>query len=322
MLFRKFFFRTKPPRRVYQASGSLLFLLGGSVCLSTLLYGCLSGPGRAEDPDPGEGVSVELQVLPATLAKAAAGTAARATDSAHVRVSAAGMDTLAFGFGGTSTTLSILDLPPGTARHFEVRLFNDGVLLYTGEATADLHTEGKNTVSIACLPEFSRLSASVHVPVDFPKTVAGGEMKIWNEGGTLSASSTVNGELRNFRLEEVPGDRDYAVSIALWDAAGDTLAKGYQAVLHVPKGQNVALVISLTLTFSQLALAMTVGDPGTTSVVLALPGGRRAPASFGDAVFSELYPIPTTDERRQRRVAGAVQPRGGYLGSDRVQRDP
>jgi hypothetical protein len=121
-------------------------------------------------------------------------------------------------------------------------------------------------------------------------------MKIWNEGGTLSASSTVTGELRNFRLEEVPGDRDYAVSIALWDAAGDTLATGYQAVLHVPKGQNVALVISLTLTFSQLALAMTVGDPGTTSVVLALPGGRRAPSAFGDAVFSELYPIPTTDE--------------------------
>jgi hypothetical protein len=41
---------------------------------------------------------------------------------------------------------------------------------------------------------------------------------------------------------------------------------------------------------------MTVGDPRTTTLVLTLPGGKRVPAAFGEAVFSEVYPIPTTEE--------------------------
>jgi hypothetical protein len=30
--------------------------------------------------------------------------------------------------------------------------------------------------------------------------------------------------------------------------------------------------------------------------VLGFPGGRRAPAAFGDVVFTEVYPIPSTEE--------------------------
>jgi hypothetical protein len=189
-----------------------------------------------------------------------------------------------------------MDIPAGADRRFDLRLYSAGTLLYTGSATTELKAGQTNSVSVSCLPEFSRLTASIHIPVDFPKTVAGGEMRLWNENGTLSAAPTVNGELRNFRLEEVPGDREYFVSIALWDAAGDTIAKAYKPDLHVPKGQNVALVLPLTLAFTQLSLTMTVGDPRTTTMVLTLPGGRRAPALFGEAVFSEVYPIPSTEE--------------------------
>jgi hypothetical protein len=291
MLFHRIISRIKTRRRYFSATGALLF----SACLAAILSGCLSGPD-GKSRKKGNGVSVELQILPAALAKSAAGTAVRPTDSIHVRVTAPDMDTLSFGFGSSSQSLSLLDLPPGTARLFSVRLFQGGMLLYSGEATADLSAEARNNIAIHCFPEFSRLSASVHIPLDFPKTVAGGELRLWNGEGTLTAPQTVNGELRNFRLEEVPGNRDYAVSIALWDAAGDTIAKAFKPDLHVPKGQNIALVLPLALTFSQISLAMTVGDPGTTSVVLALPGGKRAAALFGDAVFSELYPIPTTEE--------------------------
>ena len=261
---------------------------------SALLFACLSDP----DPKPraGGGVSVDLHVLPAALAKAAAGAASRPTDSAHVLVTGAGMDPLAFGFGGAAGTLSLLDLPPGPARRFDVSLYNDGMLLYSGFAVADLAAEGKNTVSVECLPEFSRVSASVHIPADFPKTVAGGHLILAGEDASFTAAAETNGELRSFRLEEVPGDRDYDVSVALWDASGDTLARASRAGVRVPKGESVALVLPLTLTFSQLALAMTVGDPGLTSMVLALPGGRRVPSAFGDVVFSELYPVPTSDE--------------------------
>ncbi len=262
--------------------------------VSVLLSGCLAGPGGR--PRDGKGVSVELQILPASLAKAAAGMAPRPIDSVAVRVTAADMDTLRFGFGGSLLSVSLADLPPGAARQFEVRLLRGGRTLYTGTATADLSAESKTTVTLHCQPEFSRLSASVHVPADFPKVVAGGGLRLWGGEDTLSVAASMNGELRNFRLEEVPGDRQYSVAIALWDANGDTLAKAFKEDLLVPKGQNVALSLPLTLTFTQLSLAMTVADPSGTSIVLGLPGGRRAPGAFGEAVFSEIYPIPSAEE--------------------------
>ncbi len=264
------------------------FLCAGALLL---LSACLSGPERR--PRGERGVSVELRLQPVALAK---GEAMRPVDSVAIRVSAADMDTLDFGFGGSPQSVSLTDIPPGEGRRFEVRLLREGRLLYFGASTADLSAASKPTVTVHCLPEFSRLSASVHVPADFPKTVAGGGLRLWNDEVSLSADASVNGELRNFRIEEVPGDRDYAVAIALWDAAGDTLAKAFKADLHVPKGQNVALALPLSLTFMQLSLAMTVADPAGTSIVLGLPGGRRAPAAFGDAVFSELYPAPTAEE--------------------------
>jgi hypothetical protein len=298
-MFRKFFGKYSSPVLQGRKSSQRAFpwFAGGALCalVSFGVVACISdGGGRRGDA--GDGVKVELQLVTTALAKAAVGAAARPVDSVHVQVSGSGMDTVRLGFGGASQSLSILDLSPGANRRFDVRLFHGGKLLYSGTLTTELFAGRANNVSINCLPEFSRVSASIHIPTDFPKTVAGGEMRLWNGDGILTASQSVNGELRNFRLEEVPGDRDYAVSIALWDAQGDTLAKAYKSDLHVPKGQNVALVLPLTLTFSQLALTMTVGDPRTTSLVLTLPGGKRVPSIFGDAVFSELYPVPTTEE--------------------------
>jgi hypothetical protein len=255
-------------------------------------FACVGGP---EARPQGDGVAVELQVLPAPLAKAGA-DAIRPVDSIHVRVSAPDMDTARFGFPGSPQSVSLLDLPPGAGRTFAVRLFRGGRLLYAGEATAALTSAGKNIVTVNCLPEFSRLTASVHIPADFPKAVASGTLRLWGGGDTLTVAASVNGELRNFRLEEVPGDRDYAVSIVLWGAQGDTLAKAFKSDLRVPKGQSAALVLPLTLAFTQLSLSMSVAEPRSTSLVLALPGGRRTPSAFGDAVFSEAYPIPTAEE--------------------------
>ncbi len=272
--------------------------------LTALFTGCISDSG-GKAKDPATGVSVALQIQIGTLAKSAVSSvtgATRAVDSARVLVSGPGMDTLQFGFGagtGTSTLagpLSLLDIPAGVDRRFEVRLYAGGSLLYVGSSLTEIRAGQTNSVAVICLPEFSRVSASIHIPADFPKTVSGGALRLWNTEGVWTASPTVNGELRNFRLEEVPGDRDYAVSIALWNAAGDTIAQAYKASLRVPKGQNVALVLPLTLAFTQLALTMTVGDPRTTTLVLTLPGGKRVPSVFGEAVFSEVYPIPTAEE--------------------------
>jgi hypothetical protein len=270
--------------------------------VSLLLAACLSGPDRDNPHDgSGGGAAVTLQLFPEALTKPGLGktAAARPTDSVQVRISGTGMDTLTFGFGGLAQggqNLSLIDLPPGTDRRFEVGLYHQGLLLYAGETTVEIRTDRKNTVAIACLPQFSRLTASIHIPVDFPKAVAGGELRVWDSTRTFIATPVTAGELRHFRLEEVPGDLDYSISIALWDSQGDTLAKGHRAVLRVPKGENVALVMPLDLAFSQVTITMTTGDPAATTLVLGLPGGRRAPASFGDAVFAEFNAAPAVED--------------------------
>jgi hypothetical protein len=260
--------------------------------------GCLFSGGGKGGPSPADGVSVEIQIHAAALAKAVAAKsgAAPATDSIHVRVTAPDMAPAEFGFAGGAATVALADLSPGENRRFEVRLFGQRKLLYAGEATATLYTDRKNTLLLHCLPEFSGLSASIHIPLDFPKTVAGGRLLVWNAFDTLSAAPTVNGEMRNFRLDRVPGDRDYAVSLALWGASGDTLAKASMAAVRIPKGQNVALVMPLVTTFPQLQIAMTVGEPKTTSLTFHFTAGRRVPAAFGEIVFSELYPIPAAED--------------------------
>jgi hypothetical protein len=126
--------------------------------------------------------------------------------------------------------------------------------------------------------------------------VAGGRMLLYREGDTLVVDPVVNGELWVFRFEEVPGDLEYGLSIALWDPSGDTLAWAVRSGVHVPKGENIGLMLPLNITFSELQISMAIEDPRTTSVVMSFPAGRRFPAGFGEAVFSELYPIPAAED--------------------------
>lgn len=277
---------------------------GAALCV-LMAVACVSEPGgRAETPE-GKGATVTLHLEGAALAKGAAGAGAHAVaaalrpvDSAHITVTAPDMDTLRFpaALSGGSQSLSLMDVPPGDNRRFEVTLHQGGRRLYAGHAVTSLRTDRANAVSVVCLPDFSRITASIHVPVDFPKTVAGGRLRLWSDGDTLGTDAVASGELRHFRLEDVPGDREWTVALVLWGAAGDTIATAARSGVLVPKGQSVALVLPLSLAFTQIALTMTAGDPSTTTLVLSLPGARRAPAVFGDAVFSEVHPEPGSDD--------------------------
>jgi len=240
------------------------------------------------------GAAVEIQVRMAALAKGVAG--AVTLDSVNVRVTAADMQPAEFGFSGGSTTLSLTELPAGENRRFEVRLYLQRKLVYAGETMTGLYTDRKNTVSLYCLPEFSGLSASIHIPLDFPKTVAGGRLVVWNAFDTVFAAAVVNGEMRSFRIDRVTGDRDYSVSVALWGPAGDTLAQATLAAVRIPKGQNVALVLPLVTTFPQLQMTLSVGEARTTSLVLQFTAGKRVPGAFGEVVFTELYPVPAAED--------------------------
>lgn len=290
-------------RRRLTAAGVCLFALPLAACLSD---GPVHPQGGSGD---GEGVEVSLTLEVANLAKAALSrtgatgavgglSALRPVDSARVTVTGADMDTLAFGFrlAGGPQTLSMIDIPPGAERTFRTELYREGLRLYAGNATVELRTDRANTVNVVCMPDFSRITASIHIPLDFPKVVAGGELRLWHGQDTLTVAAVTNGELRVFRIEEVPGDREYGVSLALWEPSGDTIARAHRTGLMVPRGQNVALVLPLSLAYTQIALGMIVEDAVTTTLVLTLPGGKRTATTFGEAVFSEVHPEPSADE--------------------------
>lgn len=275
--------------RIKSISG---WVLSGLVSLGAA--GCLfrEGGGSAKTPE-GEGVSVELRIRETPLSKTAGAAAPALTiDSLQVRVTGDGMEAAQFSFRGSDPVVSITDLRAGENRRFEVKLFLGGKLAYAGEATASLYSDRKNTLTVHCLPEFSRLLATVQIPLDFPKPLVGGQLVVWNAYDTLVVQQTVVGELRNFRMD-VTGDRTYTVRLDLWDADRKVQVRTHLHDVFVPKGQNVALVMPLTTTFPQLRVTMVVGDPSATTIVAYFPAGRRAPAAFGEAVFSELYAAPT-----------------------------
>ncbi len=250
-------------------------------------------PASPENPGGG-GMAVDIEVRTAALAKSAA--VPRPTDSATILVAAPDMTPHLFWFGGTNLKFSLTDLTPGPSRHFTVQLFRQGRLLYAGEAETTLYADRKNAVFLHCLPRFSRVAASVHVPVDFPRTVARGELRLRGGGDTLIAPMNRRGEFLLFQLEEVPGDRDYAASLFLWDSAGALLATAAKDTLRVPMGQSVSLEMPIVTTFSQLQIGLTMADPMQTSLAFSFPAGRRVPAVFGEAVFSELFPAPAYED--------------------------
>ena len=264
------------------------------IALALVCAACrISTPPEAESEKGG--LSVELEIRSATLARSAASVGPRPTDSASIRVSGPGMETRIYGFG-IGQKFSLTDLSPGPSRRFEVSLLNHGRLLYAGAAETTLYADRKNSIFLHCLPRFSRVAATVHLPLDFPKTVASGEMRLMGGGDTLSTPMVRSGEFLFFTLEEVPGDRDFRLTLDLRDGAGAAVANGEQPVLHVPMGTNLAVNIPLTTTFSQLQFGMDLANPQQTSLSFSFPAGRRIPGVFGEVVFSELYPAPAYED--------------------------
>ena len=98
----------------------------------------------------GGGLTVELEIRSAALAKSAA--APRPTDSVAIRVSGPGLETRIYGFGAGLQKFSLPDLTPGPSRRFEVSLMRQGRLLYAGEAETTLYADRKNSLFLHCLP--------------------------------------------------------------------------------------------------------------------------------------------------------------------------
>ena len=270
-------------------------LFGANLISAILLAACQFDPPPISSPQdhPIQGaVSVELQIAPVVLAKSA--SAPRPTDSASVIVSAPDMDPKQFCFGKGTEVYSLPEIPAGANRRFNIELYQQGRLLYVGSAETTLYTDRKNSVFLHCIPQFSRVSASIHVPLDFPRKVGRTELKLWNDKDTLIATPDQPGEFLNFHLEETPGDRNYHLLFSLWDDTGTLAAKSSKDTLWIPMGQSVSMNLPLVTTFSQLQMNMEVSDPQQTNVSFNFPAGKRVPTTFGEMVFSEVYLSPTS----------------------------
>ncbi len=258
---------------------------------------CQFEPPPASNPQNNSSkgsVTVQLQIRSIVLAKSA--SAPRPTDSATIIVSGPDMDSKVFRFGSGVDMYSLPELSPGPMRHFDVQLFQQGRLLYIGTADTTLYTDRKNTIFLHCIPQFSRVSASIHVPLDFPRKVSRSELKVWNGVDTLISTPDQPGKFLNFHLEEVFGDKNYHLQFSLWDDTGALAAKSVKDTLWIPKGQSVSLNLPLVTTFSQLQMNTVIGDPQQTSVSFVFPAGRGVPAAFGEVVFSEVYLSPTSQD--------------------------
>jgi len=270
-----------------------LFFRAGLVS-ATVLTACQFEPPAAmpEQKSSQGNVTVELKLRSVALAKGAA--IARPTDSASITVSAPDMDAREFRFGNGTELFSLPELTPGAKRRFAVNLYRQGRLLYAGSAETTLYTDRKNSVFLHCIPKCSRVSAGVHIPLDFPRHVSKAELKLWNEVDTVTESVSQPGEFLNFHLEEVPGDHNYKLLLQLWDDTGAVSAKSVKDTLWVAMGQSVSLNLPLVTTFSQLQMTMVAEDPQQTNMSFAFPAGKRVPAAFGEMVFSEVFLSPTS----------------------------
>ncbi len=268
------------------------FLRGALAALPVWFCACQLFQSQTNSTNGGSGLSVHLQVRPAALARLAA-TAPALTDSAVVTVSAPDFSPRVFGFGGAGFDFVLNDLTPGTGRDFKVELLRQGRVLYTGEIDTTLYADRQNLLLLHCLPRFSRVAASAHVPVDFPWDVVAGKLILSGGGDTLTADMTRSGEFLLFDVEEVPGDQTYSASLQLWDSAQAVVATA-QDTVAVLMGQSVNLDLTLLTTEAQLQMGLDFAAPQQTSLHLAFPAGRRAPSAFGDVIFSELYPAPSS----------------------------
>ena len=271
---------------------SLLF--SANLVSAMLLSACQFDPPPISSPQDNfnskGNVSVELRIKPVVLAKSA--SAPRPTDSANVIVSAPDMDPKEFCFGNGTDVYALPELSAGTKRHFSIEMYRQGRLLYVGSAETTLYTDRKNSVFLHCIPQFSRVTANIHVPLDFPRKVGRTELKLWNDRDTLISTPDQPGEFLNFHLEETPGDKNYHLQFSLWDDTGALAAKSVKDTLWVPMGQTVSLNLPLVTTFSQLQMNMVVSDPQQTNVSFDFPAGKRIPTTFGEMVFSEVFCRP------------------------------
>src|SRR6185369_8123554 len=109
-----------------------------------------------------------------------------------------------------------------------------GKLLYMGKGRFAFRREARLDAALRCEPQFSRVVSRFHLPVGLPAPIRGGRLVLRGTAGEFSAALEVGDEFGSFRVDEVPGDARYQVSMALNDSSGRELYAAERADVLLP----------------------------------------------------------------------------------------
>lgn len=254
------------------------------------LWGCIQDGGRGAAGN-GAGAALRLSLAPAALLKSQAGPAAE-IDSLQIRITGEDMAPIEFSRSGDSLSVDLEGLPPGEDRLVSAWLFRRGKLLYAGKGRFAFLREARLEVSLPCDPQFSRVVSRFHLPVGLPAPVRGGRLTLKGTAGDYSADLEVKDEFGSFRVDEVPGDVRYQVSMALNDSAGRQLYGADRPDVLLPLGEEADWDLALLPTQASAGLSLGLGSPKEAVVRTGFPSSRRAPAHPGEIVVSGFYAAP------------------------------
>jgi hypothetical protein len=255
------------------------------------LEGCLVSGRSGKGTAPEGAADVRLVLTPAALVRGGAGSAP-ALDSVHVRVSAEDMAPMDFSFAGDSLAVTLEGLPAGAERLVSAYLFRGGKLLYSGQGTFAFRRETRMDAALRCDPQFSRVTAAFHLPVDSRVRIASGLLKLSGTSGQYTAPLLVRDEFGSFRIDELPGGIRYDVTLSLTDSLGKVRYQADRSGVFLPLGEEAKWDMSLIPSEAAAGLSITLGSPKETTLETLFPSRLRKPAGPGEMIVSEFYAAP------------------------------
>jgi len=257
-------------------------------------WGCIQDGGRGTTGG-GAGAGLRLSLAPAALLKSQA-EAIPEIDSVRIRITGEDMAPIEFARGGDSLTVDLEGLPAGDDRLVSAWLFRQGKILYIGKGQFAFRLEARLEASLRCDPQFSRVVSRFHLPVGLPAPIRGGQLILKGTAGEYSADLDVVDEFGSFRVDEVPGDIRYQVSMALTDSAGRQLYSADRADVLLPLGEEADWDLTLLPTQASAGLSLGLAAPKQALVRTGFPAARRAPLHAGEIVVSGFYAAPAEQD--------------------------
>jgi hypothetical protein len=286
-------------------------------------WGCIQDGGKGA-ASIGAGAGLRLSLAPAALLKSQAEPVPE-IDSLRIRITGEDMAPIEFARGGDSLTVDLEGLPAGDDRLVSAWLFRQGKVLYIGKGQFPFRREARLEASLRCDPQFSRVVSRFHLPVGLPTPIRGGRLTLKGTAGEYSADLEVQDEFGSFRVDEVPGDVRYMVSMTLTDSAGRRLYGAERADVLLPLGEEANWDLTLLPTEASAGLSLGLAAPKQALVRTGFPATRRAPLHAGEIVVSGFYAAPAEKDSGSlgewfsifNRSADTLSLSGCRLGRDR-----